>query len=75
MSTPMSRDEDRFVARVSVPVGSTIDYSFWITKSRDGAQTHVIEKDGQDDFHVVAKQYGGTTVTSRLHALHSELTR
>jgi hypothetical protein len=69
MSTPMSREEDRFVARVSVPVGSTIDYSFWITKSSHGAQTHVIEKDGQDDFHVVAKQYGGTTVTSQLHAL------
>ena len=35
----------------------------------------VTEKDGQDDFHVVAKQYGGTTVTSQLHALPSELTR
>ena len=69
MSTPMSRDDDHFVARVSVPVGSTIDYCFWITKTRKGVQTDVIEKDGQNDFHMVAKQYGGTTVTSQLHAL------
>jgi len=69
MATRMSRDEENFVARVSVPIGSTVDYRFWITKTRDGGRTDVIEKDGQNDFHMIAKQYGGTTVVSHMKTL------
>ena len=69
MATRMSRDDNEFVARVSVPKGATIDYHFWITKTRKGLQTHALEKNGPDDFHTVANDYGTTTVASQLKEL------
>ncbi|MGH2521104.1 MAG: hypothetical protein ACRDH2_01260 [Anaerolineales bacterium] len=36
MHTPMTREEDTFVATVRVPSGATLDYGFLITKKRDG---------------------------------------
>jgi hypothetical protein len=37
MHTPMMRDGDVFLVKVQAPLGSKIDYSFFITKKRDGS--------------------------------------
>lgn len=41
MSTPMVREGDAFVARVQVPLNAHIDYGFWITKLRNGAEVGI----------------------------------
>jgi hypothetical protein len=54
MHTPMDREGDAFVAKVRVPAGTTIDYGFLITKTRDEETVQIWESD--EDYHTVARE-------------------
>jgi hypothetical protein len=60
MYTPMSGEDDTFVTSVQVPAGATIDYAFFITKSRHGADLEILDNNDADDYHTVATD-GGVT--------------
>jgi hypothetical protein len=55
MSTPMSLEDDVFLATVQVPKGSTLDYGFTITKKRNGSAIDAIW-DGSDKYRLIAKE-------------------
>lgn len=58
--TPMERMDSAFIAKVQVPEGTTIDYVFQITKTRDGETRDIWDTNGAPkvDYHTVA-QTGG----------------
>jgi lipoteichoic acid synthase len=61
LHTPMVRQGDMFVATLQVPAGTTIDYVFQITKSRDGsAIIPLFDTNGaaKKDFHTTVDRSG-----------------
>lgn len=58
MHTPMVREGDTFVAKVSVPVGTTIDYGFLITKIRNRFDTANPIWDGHENLSRLVKADG-----------------
>jgi ABC-type polysaccharide/polyol phosphate export permease len=66
MHTPMAPEGDVFVARVQVPVGTTVDYGFLITETRSGGVVHVWEADGEQDYHTNVTQDGVLEVQTKL---------
>ena len=62
--TPLRQVEDgALVAEINVPLGATIDFTFWITRSKDG-----LLKDAWDtrNYHVEAANVGPILVTGNL---------
>ncbi len=57
MRTPMTRQDDVFVTKVQVPMGSRLEYGFLITKQRDGAAIDEIW-DGSDSYQLAPKENG-----------------
>ena len=66
MQTPMDQQGDRFIAKVQVPAGATIDYGFAITRSRSGEATNIWEANGSQDFHVIPDSGGVIFLKSAL---------
>ncbi len=59
--TPMARQGDLFLATLYVPVGTTIDYAFQITKARDGTPIiPIVDTNGapKKDFHTTVDRSG-----------------
>lgn len=69
MHTPMDREGDAFVAIVQVPAGTTIDYGFLITETRDEETVHIWESD--EDYHTVARE-GNSVVKDDSEKLEGE---
>jgi hypothetical protein len=66
MHTPMSLEGDTFVARLSVPAWTAVDYGFLITKTRDGRETQA-QWDASDTYQLIATQKDGVVeVESKL---------
>jgi arylsulfatase A-like enzyme len=53
MWTKMMPGEDRFVAVLALPTGTTVDYGFLVTQRLDGTAVSVWEADGSRDFQAV----------------------
>jgi hypothetical protein len=58
MRTPMIHEGDTFIAKVQVPVGTTIDYGFLITKKQDGTAVNIWEANGEQDYHMIVAEDG-----------------
>jgi len=56
MYTPMVREQNAFVADVRVPLGTTLDYNFQITKTLNGQSIDAWDTDGgqSKDYHTTA---------------------
>lgn len=67
MHTPMVRDDDTFISKVSVPVGTTIDYGFLITKTRNRFDTANPIWDGHESFSRRVKTDGRIDVNARVN--------
>ena len=59
MHTPMSLEGDAFVARLSVPAWTAVDYSFLITKTRDGLEIPALW-DASDAYQLIVTQKDGS---------------
>jgi len=69
MQTPMISEDDTFVANIQVPVGTTIDYGFLITKTRNGRAVEVWEADGEQDLHTIAAQNDPIEIRTKLTSI------
>lgn len=58
MRTPMVREGNVFTTQVEVPVGTTIDYGFLVTKTPGGADIEVWDADQGQDYHTLLKADG-----------------
>jgi mannosyltransferase len=66
MRTPMVRQGETFVAKVQVLAGTTLDYSFQITKTRSGTAIDVWDTNGDHDYHATAIQDSVTELQATL---------
>ena len=73
MHTPMDQKDNAFYAKVQVPSGSTINYGFLITKTRDGVPTKVWDANGTEAFRAIAINNGSTEVRSTVTLAQREL--
>jgi hypothetical protein len=75
MYTPMTREDDTFVVRLQVPMGTIMRYVFQITKARDGTPLEVWDTGGsiQRYFQTVVLPKGVDTVWGTIQLLKEAL--
>lgn len=58
MLTPLLRDREVFTVKIQVPIGTTLDYGFLVTRTHDGKATEVWDDNHRQFFHSVVKPDG-----------------